>query len=96
MKLFIKPIITEKATDQSELNNRYSFWVGREMNKLEIKNMIEDIYDVSVKKVRTFVYMGKKKVKYTKSRRIVGRNDSYKKAIIELSEGNSIDFYNNV
>ena len=96
MKLFIKPIITEKATDQSELNNRYSFWVSKDMNKLEIKKAVEDIYNVLVKKVRTFVYMGKKKTRYSKRRIIVGRNNSYKKAIVELSEGNNIDFYNNV
>ena len=53
MNILIKPIITEKATNDSELNNRYTFQVNVKSNKVEIKKAIEKAYGVSVEKVRT-------------------------------------------
>ena len=53
MNILIKPIITEKATNDSELNNRYTFQVNVKSNKVEIKKAVEKAYGVSVEKVRT-------------------------------------------
>jgi ribosomal protein L23 len=55
MSILIKPIITEKATADAELNNRYGFIVNPKANKVEIKKAVEAAYEVSVLKVRTLM-----------------------------------------
>jgi large subunit ribosomal protein L23 len=66
MKVIFEPIITEKATNDSELRNRYSFVVNREANKIQIKDAVEERYNVTVEKVRTQIYGSERKTKYTK------------------------------
>ena len=95
MNILIKPIITEKMTDQAESLNRFAFVVDRTANKIEIKKAVEETYDVSVDSVRTMVCIGKKRTRGTKSGFISGRT-TYKKAIVSLSEGDTIDFYSNI
>ena len=96
MNILIKPVITEKMTDESEKYNRFGFIVDRRANKLEIKDAVEKMYGVSVEKVRTMVYPGKAKSRNTKGGVIRGRTNSYKKAIVDVAEGESIDFYGNI
>ena len=96
MNILIKPVITEKMTDESEKHNRFGFIVDRRANKLEIKDAVEKMYGVSVEKVRTMVYPGKAKSRNTKAGVISGRTNSYKKAIVDVAEGESIDFYGNI
>jgi len=96
MNILIKPIITEKMTDQSETFNRFAFVVDRSANKIEIKKSVEETYDVTVESVRTMVCIGKKRTRGTKSGFISGRTKTYKKAIVSLSEGDTIDFYSNI
>ena len=96
MNILIKPVITEKMTDESEKYNRFGFIVDRGANKLEIKDAVEKMYSVSVEKVRTMVYPGKAKSRNTKGGVISGRTNSFKKAIVDLAEGESIDFYGNI
>ncbi len=96
MNILIKPVITEKMTDEGEKHNRFGFIVDRRANKLEIKHAVEKMYDVSVDKVRTLIYPGKAKSRNTKSGVVSGRTNSYKKAIIDLAEGEIIDFYSNI
>jgi len=96
MNILLKPVITEKMTDESEKYNRFGFIVDRGANKLEIKDAVEKMYSVSVEKVRTMVYPGKAKSRNTKGGVISGRTNSYKKAIVDLAEGESIDFYGNI
>ena len=96
MNILIKPVITEKMTDESEKFNRFGFIVDRRANKLEIKDAVEEMYGVSVEKVRTMVYPGKAKSRNTKGGVISGRTNSYKKAIVDVAEGESIDFYGNI
>ena len=96
MSILIKPVITEKMTDESEKFNRFGFIVDRRANKLEIKDAVEKMYGVSVEKVRTMVYPGKAKSRNTKGGVISGRTNSYKKAIVDVAEGESIDFYGNI
>ena len=83
-------------TDQSEKYNRYAFVVDRKVNKIEIKKAVSEMYDVDVESVRTMVCIGKKRVRGTKSGMIVGKTSTYKKAIVTLAEGDSIDFYSNI
>jgi large subunit ribosomal protein L23 len=96
MTIIKKPIITEKMTNQSEKYNRYAFVVDRKVNKIEIKKAVAEMYDVTVDSVRTMVCIGKKRVRGTKSGMIVGKTSTYKKAIVTLVEGDSIDFYSNI
>tara|TARA_B100000427_G_C15477662_1_gene581488 strand:+ start:766 stop:1059 length:294 start_codon:yes stop_codon:yes gene_type:complete len=96
MSIIKKPIITEKMTDQSEKYNRYAFVVDNKVNKIEIKKAITEMYDVNVNSVRTMVCIGKKRVRGTKSGMIVGKTSTYKKAIVTLAEGDTIDFYSNI
>ena len=96
MDVIIKPLVTEKVTNQTELFNRYAFVVSRSSNKIDIKKSIESLYDVKVKSVRTMNYYGKSKSRFTKAGVIRGKKSAFKKAIVELFEGSSIDFYNNV
>ena len=96
MNIIKKPIITEKMTAQSEKYNRFAFVVDRKSNKIEIKKAVEEMYDVAVHSVRTMVCIGKKRTRGTKSGMIVGKTSTYKKAIVTLVEGDSIDFYSNI
>ena len=96
MSILIKPIITEKATNDSELHNRYAFVVDKKANKIEIKKAVETVYGVSISSVKTLNYPVQKNTKFTKKGLVTGKKGAYKKAIIQLAEGESIDFYNNL
>lgn len=96
MDVLIKPIITEKATSASELQNCYSFLVNNKANKIEIKKAVELAYGVSVKKVRTLNYGPERKTKYTKTGIQFGKTNATKKAVVQVVEGDVIDFYSNL
>ncbi|MCD4730560.1 MAG: 50S ribosomal protein L23 [Bacteroidales bacterium] len=96
MNIIIKPIITEKMTDLGEKLNRYGFIVHKKANKLQIKKAVEELYGVDVNNVNTMNYSGKQKSRNTKSGAITGRTSAYKKAIVTLAEGETIDFYSNI
>ncbi len=96
MEILVKPLVTEKMTDQSERFNRYGFVVDRRASKPEIKKAVESLYNVKVESVNTTVYGGKVKSRYTKGGIITGKTNSFKKAIVTLAEGDSIDFYSNI
>ena len=96
MGLIIKPIVTEKLTDQGEKLNRYGFIVDRKANKLQIKDAVEKMYGVSVTDVNTVNYHGKKKSRYSKTGVLRGRANHYKKAYITLAGEDKIDFYANI
>ena len=96
MGIIIKPIVTEKMTQISEKFNRVGFQVAHSANKIEIKKAIEEMYNVTVISVNTSNYHGKKKSRYTKAGVINGMTATYKKAIVTLKEGDTIDFYSNI
>ena len=92
-----KPILTEKATYDSEMNNRFAFVVDRRANKLEIKDAVERLYGVSVESVRTMNYGGGKPRKKYTARGIAEQTISvWKKAIVTVAEGETIDLYENI
>ena len=95
MSLLIKPIITEKATNDSELNNCYTFHVQNSANKVEIKKAVESAYGVKVEKVRTINVRADRSIRYTKAGIQYGKTNAIKKAIVQLAEGESIDLYAN-
>jgi len=96
MEILVKPLVTEKMTDQSERFNRYGFVVDRNATKPQIKKAVESLYNVNVDSVNTMVYGGKVKSRYTKGGIITGKTTAFKKAIVTLVEGDSIDFYSNI
>ncbi|HET8886505.1 MAG TPA: 50S ribosomal protein L23 [Salinimicrobium sp.] len=96
MNILIKPIITEKATADSELNNCYGFVVKNSANKIEIKKAVESVYGISVTKVRTMNVRPDRKTRYTKKGMVTGKTSAYKKAIVQVAEGETIDLYNNL
>lgn len=96
MDIIYKPLVTEKMTEQSEKLNRFGFVVNRQATKDQIKAAIENLYDVEVVAVNTMVYGGKTKYRYTKSGVQKGKTSAFKKAIVTLAEGQTIDFYSNI
>ena len=96
MNLMIIPIVSEKANLISEKTNRFSFKVSPDANKHQIKDAVEKLYDVQVVDVSTMNYDGKKKMRYTKRGIQRGKVSAFKKAIVTLAEGQTIDFYSNI
>ena len=96
MSILIKPIITEKASASSELNNCYTFQVNTKANKVEIKKAVEAAYGVSVEKVRTINVRPERRTRYTKTGIQHGKTNATKKAIVQVAEGDIIDIYTNM
>ncbi len=96
MEILHKPIVTEKMTIQNEKLNSYGFLVDKNANKIQIKKAVEEMYGVTVESVNTMKQRGKIKSRYTKSGIISGKTKGYKKAIVTLTEGDTIDFYSNI
>ena len=96
MSILIKPIITEKATMQSEVLNAYAFEVNTKANKVEIKKAVEAAYGVSVEKVRTINVRPDRRTCYTQTGIQHGKTNATKKAIVQLAEGDTIDIYANM
>lgn len=93
----IKPLITEKATLQSEQSNRFTFKVEKTANKLEIKKAVERMYGVNVVDVHTMIYGGgKSSVKYTNRGVVLQPNNPWKKAVVTVADGETIDLFNNL
>lgn len=96
MEILKKPLLTEKVTLLTEKLNRYAFKVDHRANKIQIKGAIEAMYGVNVEAVNTMKYVGKLKSRNTKAGVVTGRPGKYKKAIITLKDGETIDFYSNI
>ena len=75
---------------------KYGFIVKHEANKLEIKKEVEALYNVTVVDVNTIRYAGKRQARYTKAGLVKGQKNAFKKAIVTLKNGDSIDFYSNI
>ena len=90
------PVVTEKSAQAIEEENIYTFIVDRKSNKIEIKRAVESIWDVKVSDVRTMRYSGKQKRalmgRLSRNPKI-GRRPAFKKAIVQLAEGDHIEFY---
>ena len=96
MSVLIKPVVTEKTTSESELRNRYTFLVDPKANKVEIKKAVEARYGVTVDKVRTLIYGPERRTRYTKTGIQHGKTNAPKRAIVQVAEGDQIDFYSNL
>ncbi len=95
--ILIRPLITEKMTKISEKNpNKYGFIVNVDANKIEIAKAIKEKFNVDVVAVNTIKYKGKTKTQFTRKGRFTGRTPRYKKAIVTLKEGQTIDIFGQV
>ncbi len=94
--VLIKPVVTEKVNKATDKFNRFYFIVDKKANKLEIKKAVEEFYGVSVAAVNTAVMPGKAKNRFTKAGFVSGKKPSYKKAVVTLAKGESIDLYANI
>ena len=94
-KIIIRPLLTEKLSRLEESELKYAFQVVKGVNKIEIKRAIEQKFDVEVKKVATMNRIGKEKNMTVRSGgrtiRTKGNRASWKKAVVTLKEGNSIN-----
>jgi len=88
-KIIVRPLVTEKSTQQKELRNQYVFEVHRNANKIEIQSAVERLFKVKVVQVRTTNVLGKLK----RVGRKYGKRPDWKKAIVTLREGNRIEFF---
>lgn len=94
--IIISPVLTEKTSEQMEARSLYTFIVAENANKIEIGQAVERIWDVTVKDVRTMRYAGK--ARRSSMGRMAqswskGRRPSFKKAVVQLSEGDHIELY---
>lgn len=94
-EIIIRPLFTEKMSFLEEDERKYAFQVDREANKIEIKRAVEEQFDVKVKKVATMNRKGKEKQMSVRSGgrviRTQGRRAHWKRAVVTLAEGFSID-----
>ncbi len=95
-QILIRPIITEKMTAQGEKENRYGFVVARSSNKLQIRDAVRKQYGVEVDSVRTMIVRGKRRTRYTKTNALHGSSAAYKKAIVTLKAGETINLYSSI
>ncbi|MDX2443647.1 MAG: 50S ribosomal protein L23 [Bacteroidales bacterium] len=96
MNILLKPLVTEKMISQNEELNRFGFLVEKKANKIQIKKAVEEMYGVTVESVNTMTYGGKVKSRMTRGGVQIGKTNSFKKAIVTLAEGDTIDFYSNI
>lgn len=91
--ILIRPILTEKMLKLQEKRNKYGFVVARDANKIEIRRAIEKKFDVAVDSVCTVMVKGKTKQTNTRGGLSKGKRPDWKKAIVTLREGDSIDLF---
>ncbi len=95
-QILIRPVITEKADALSESQGQYTFVVNKDANKVEIKKAIHSIYNVEVASVNTIVVPSKAKSRNTKRGVVKGRVSGYKKAVVTLAEGETINIFGDI
>jgi len=88
-QIIIRPLLTEKATAMNEESNIFSFEVGKNTTKIEIKQAVQSLFGVKVEDVRTMVVRGKVK----RFGRYFGKRPNWKKALVTVADGEDLNFY---
>jgi large subunit ribosomal protein L23 len=91
-EIILRPVVTEESAMLQAEQRTYTFLVAKDANKLEIRNAVQTLFDVKVEAVRTANYQGK----WRRVGRSVGRKATFKKAVVKLAEGGSIDVYEGI
>lgn len=90
--VIVRPLVTEKSHDQLDRLGAYTFVVAKDANKIEIAQAVEKQFNVKVSDVRTMRYAGKAK----RMGKHAGRRPSWKKAVVTLAPGDSIELFEGV
>jgi large subunit ribosomal protein L23 len=90
--VIVRPLLTEKSTDQLDKHNAYTFVVAKDANKIEIAGAVEKQFGVKVTSVRTMRYAGKER----RVGKHIGRRASWKKAVVTLQDGDTIEIFEGV
>jgi len=91
-EVLIKPLLTEKSSNETEKTNRYSFMVQLKANKYQIKDAVEKMFDVKVVNVRTSVLPGKSK----RAGKSVKKTSSTKKAFVKIADGQKLELFKGI
>jgi large subunit ribosomal protein L23 len=91
-EVILRPVVTEASAMLQEERQTYTFIVAKDSNKIEIRSAVQELFNVTVADVRTANYPGKVR----RVGRSTGRRSGYKKALVKLVEGDSIDVYEGV
>jgi large subunit ribosomal protein L23 len=94
-QIILRPVISEKSLDQST-NNKYTFAVADEANKLQIKDAVEELFKVTVLNVNVLTTKRKEKSRNRRRGRQVGFTSPWKKAVVTIKSGDSIEFFEGV
>lgn len=94
--ILMRPLVTEKITELTETGNKYGFIVALSANKIEIAKAVENRFEVNVVKVNTIKNHGKMRTQFTKRGRFSGKTPKYKKAIVTIKDGQTIDLFGEV
>lgn len=95
-EILVYPILTEKMLQLQESERKYSFKVNKNANKIDVKRVVQTRFDVAVKKVNIVNVKGKSKQMNTRRGITRGKRPDWKKAIVTLREGDSINFFEGV
>jgi large subunit ribosomal protein L23 len=88
-KVIVRPLVTEQGMHFANVKSAYSFEVNKRANKIQIKNAVENLYNVKVQKVRT----SNRKGKYRRRGRTFGKTPDWKKAVVYLEPEYHIDLF---
>jgi large subunit ribosomal protein L23 len=94
-QIVLRPVISEKSMDQSTVN-KYTFAVADEANKMQIKAAVEELFKVSVTSVNVLTTKRKEKSRNRRRGRQVGYTSPWKKAVVTIKAGDSIEFFEGV
>lgn len=90
--ILIKPLMTEKISNETEINNRYGFLVNLKSNKNQIKEAVEKMFDVKVLNIKTAINPGKVK----RAGKFVKKTSKTKKAYIQIQDGQKLDLFKGI
>ncbi len=97
MKTILKmPLLTEKSNNLRLDQNQYTFLVDYNANKIEVENEVKRLFNVDVESVKIVIHRGKIKSRFTKSGRLVGKTPKFKKAIVKIKAGQTIDLFEQI
>lgn len=91
--ILVKPVITEKMTLLQEQKNQYAFEVDINATKVDIKNAVQNKFNVKVDSIRTITSKGKRKSQFTRRGRYEGFRPNRKRAIVTLAKDSKIDLF---
>jgi len=91
-QIIIRPIVTEKTIGLRDSMNQIVFEIHREANRIQVRNAVENLFNVRVESVKTLQVKGKRK----RRGRIIGKRRDWKKAIVTLSAGDKVEFFEGV